>query len=234
MRNIGQIVNEQMREWECRRASEGTFHKQHKSTPICLSRDFGSGGRVVARLLAERLGYTVFGRDSIDHIAADLHAQRRLVDLLDEQGKAGFERWVDGYLHGAPVEYDEYGRSLVKVVRSAALQGDVILLGRGANFILGLKESFCVRVVAPRERRIEQLMQYESIGRPEAEKMIEKSDADRAAFIKRVFHKDINDPLAYHLTLNLTDKDFNKAVGLILEAMKVEGFLRDLKPALAK
>jgi cytidylate kinase len=229
MRTIGRIVDEQIKGWERERTHGGKETTTHRFTPICLSRDVGCGGRVIARILAEKLDYKLFGRDTIDHIAKDLHTQRRLVDLLDEHGKSGLERWVDGYLHGAPVEYDEYGRSLVKVVRSASLQGDVILLGRGANFILGLEESFCVRVVAPKDRRIAQLMKYESIGRQEAEALIEETDSERAAFIKRVFHRDINDPLNYHLTLNLTDMDFETAVGIILETMKQEGFLRQKK-----
>lgn len=234
MKTIGRIVDDQIRGWEHQRTHGGREGGGQQCAPICISRDIGSGGRMIARLLAERLDYKLFGRDSIDHIAEDLHTQRRLVDLLDEQSKSGLERWVDGYLHGAPVEYDEYGRSLVKVIRSAALQGDVIFLGRGANFILGLEESFCVRVVAPAERRIAQLVEYESIGLAEAEKLIQVTDSERTAFVKRVFHRDINDPLNYHLTLNLTDKNFETAVEIILETMKREGFTIPKKPVLAK
>lgn len=227
MKQIGQIVNRQMQEWELRRQADRGAPSRAKGPVVCLSRAIGSGGREVAKQLAEKLNLQILGRDTIDFISEDLHAQRRLVDILDEQGRESLERWVDGYLHGTPVEYDEYGRSLVKVVRSAAMQGNVLFLGRGTSFVLGLEDAFCVRLVAPLDRRIERLMSYESTSRDEARAQIDRADEERKRFIERVFHRDVRDPLAYHLTLNTADLDIENATEIILCAMRVEGFLDD-------
>ncbi len=225
MKQIPHLVEQQMREWELRRRGDQLAPHSEKGPVICISRELGVGARVIARRLSEELGCTILGRDTIDHVAEDLHAQRRLVDALDERGRASLERWVEGYLHGSPVEYDEYARSLIKVFRAAAEKGNVIFLGRGAAFVLGLENAFCVRLVAPLERRITQLMTYESMSRIQAQELIHKRDAEQAAFTRKVFHRDINDPLAFHLTLNLHKMDLEQAVQLILSTMSMEGFL---------
>jgi cytidylate kinase len=229
MKQVGQIVNRQMQEWELRRRVDRSSSGV-KGPVVCLSRDIGSGAREVAKNLAGRLDLHILGRDTIDFVSEDLHAQRRLIDILDEKGKESLERWVDGYLHGTPIEYDEYARSLVRVVRSAAMNGSVLFLGRGSSFILGLREAFCVRLVAPLDRRTKRLMAYESIGREQARARIEEADEERRRFIERVFHRDVMDPLAYHLTLNTGELDLEKATEIILCAMRLEGFLESNQP----
>ena len=226
MKQIGQMVNRQMQEWELRRRADRGSPAE-KGPVVCLSREIGSGGRELARSLATRLDLQILGRDTIDFIAEDLHAQRRLIDILDERGRESLERWVDGYLHGTPVEFDEYGRSLVKVVRSAAMQGGVLFLGRGASFVLGLDDAFCVRLVAPLEKRIERLMVYESIAHDEAEARIEKADEERKRFVERVFRRDTSDPLAHHLILNTENLDLGQATEIVLSTMRLEGFLEN-------
>lgn len=225
MRQIPHLVDQQMREWELRRMGDQQAPHSEKGPVICISRELGVGARVITKQLSEELGCTILGRDTIDHVAEDLHAQRRLVDALDERGRASLERWVEGYLHGSPVEFDEYARSLIKVFRVAAEKGSVIFLGRGASFVLGLENAFCVRLVAPLERRVTQLVTYESMTRDQALDQIHKRDAEQAAFTRKVFHRDINDPLAFHLTLNLHKMDLGQAVQVILTTMTMEGFL---------
>ncbi len=225
MRNVSELVNSQMRQWEMRKEGEKPHPPQKKGPVICLSRDLGSGGRGVARILCERLGLDLLGKDMIDSITEDLHQQRRLVDILDERGKQSLERWIDGYLHGAPVEYSEYTKALMKVVRAAALHGNVLFLGRGANWVLGTEHSFCVRIVAPVEKRIERVVDYLSVSVDEAKKVIHETDQQRIEFVKRIFHRDYNDPSAFHLVINCGVLSEDQAVDLIIEAMTLNGML---------
>ncbi|MCA9410736.1 MAG: cytidylate kinase-like family protein [Candidatus Omnitrophica bacterium] len=224
MKQISELVNSQMRQWELRRTHEKPHREEKVGPVICVSRDLGTGGRAVARDLAGRLALDIMGKDIIDSIAENLHQQRRMVDILDERGKVSLERWIDGYLHGAPVEYGEYAKGLMKVVRAAALHGNVLFLGRGANWVLGLDDAFCVRIVAPIERRIERVMGYLSVTRAEALEAIHEADQQRNEFVRKVFHRDPTDASGYHLTLNTGGFTEDKAVDLILEAMKMSGF----------
>jgi hypothetical protein len=226
MKQVAQIIDQQMREWEIRKQS-GIETKTGKGPVICISRELGVGARFIAKRLSEELGCIILGRDTIDYVAEDLHAQRRLVDVLDEQGRASVERWVDGYLHGSPIEYDEYARSLIKVVRTASHDGNVIFLGRGATFVLGLENAFCLRLVAPLSRRIRQLVSYENLSEAEAEEKIHRRDREQAQFIRKVFHREIGDPLAFHLTLNLHTMELESAVQIIMTCMQMEGFLME-------
>lgn len=220
MTQISELVNRQMRQWEVAREA-GRSHSEGKPGPvICISRDLGAGGRGVAKALVERLGLDLVGKEMIDSIAKDLHQQRRLVDILDERGKQSLERWIEGYLHGAPVEYDEYAKALMKIVRAAALHGNVLFLGRGATWVLGLDHAFCVRLVAPMEKRVERVMGYLSVSKEEALAKIHEVDRQRTEFLKKVFHRDYNDPAAHHLTVNTGSFTEEQTVELILDAMK--------------
>lgn len=229
MKQIPHIVEKQMRAWEIRRMGNRAKSPGDVGPVLCISREIGVGARVIAKRLSEELNCTILGRDTIDHVAEDLNAQRQLVDSLDEQGRSGVERWVEGYLHGSPVEYGEYAKSLIKVFRASAEQGSVIFLGRGASFVLGLSKAFCVRLVAPMDRRIAQLMSYLSLTKDAAVEMIRQRDFEREAFIRKVFHRELNDPLAYHLTLNLHTMQFDDAVKIILFCMEQNGFLKTKK-----
>lgn len=225
MKNIGQMVDQQMRDWEQRQQVDVHLSTPEKGPVICITRDYGAGARVIAKKLGEELGCTLLGKDTIDYVAGSLHAQRQLVDSLDENARDSIERWVAGYLHGQPIELDEYGRALVKLFRSAAHKGNVILVGRGASYVLGPENAFCLRVVAPLERRIEQAMGYDQCTREAAMEKIKATDSERAAFIRRAFQKDPNDPLTFHMTLNLQHMSFDDATELVLTSMRMYGYL---------
>lgn len=229
MRQIPHIVERQMKEWEMRRMGNKARSPEDKGPVVCISRGVGVGARLIAKRLSEELNCTILGKDTIDHVAEDLRSQRQLVDALDEQGRLGVERWVEGYLYGSPVEYDEYAKSLVKIFHTAAEQGSVIFLGRGASFVLGLSKAFCVRLVAPLERRVDQLMTYESLTQQEALDKIKRRDAEQIAFTRKVFHRELTDPLAFHMTLNLHTMEYEDAVQVILSSMQTTGFLKKKK-----
>jgi cytidylate kinase len=75
-------------------------------------------------------------------------------------------------------------------------------VGRGAGYILPRETTFRVRVIAPLEYRIESMMKIRNLSRDEAQKYIEKRDADRIAFVRKYFQTDAMDPLNYDLVIN--------------------------------
>lgn len=202
---------------------------------ICISREMGSGAREIASGLCERLGYEFFGSSIIDEIAKDLNVQRQLVDSLDEWGRSELEFMLETYLRGREFESQEYVKSLVRVVKTLAMKGAVVLLGRGATFILKDEAALNVLVISPLETRIKRLMDYDHLDEKTARERVVKYDHQRESFIKHYFGQDIHNPHNFDLTINTGRIPPAEASKLILQALELRGYELDkitIDPAL--
>jgi cytidylate kinase len=108
----------------------------------------------------------------------------------------------------------------VKSILTIAQHGETVIIGRGANFILGLEKGFHLRVVAPLEKRIENLIAYKHFSAAEAKKSIEHGDKEKKEFIHTFFGENIDDPSSYDLILNTANFQIEEALDLILKAFE--------------
>jgi cytidylate kinase len=231
-RSIEQMIERQIRQWD-RVAATLRYDPAEPTAPsqaevshqpvICISRDLGSGEGEVVEALAAEINYKIMGKEIIDHIAEDLNVQRRIVDSRDERFHSGVEALVDSMLKGRDVDNPSYLSALIRVVRGIAIRGGVILLGRGAAEILGDDAPLRIRIIAPMEDRIQRLAAKREIDEDEARSQIERSDKERAQFIKRLFHVDRGDPTHSDLTLNTSRIPPAKCPAVITCALRARG-----------
>lgn len=236
MRNIEQLVQRQM--VRARMMAEMARHAQEECggvavatekpggchPVICISRDLGSGARVIAKGLCDKLGYLLFGTASLDAIARDMEVQRHLIDALDESAQNQLELMIRTFMAGRELEHRDYIRSLSHVVHSMAMQGGVVMLGRGGTYILNEHSALNVYITCPLELRIERVMGYESLSRADAEKRVQASDLSRRKFIKQAFKVDLADHSAFDLVINTARIAPEEAAGLVLEALVARGY----------
>jgi cytidylate kinase len=217
---IETIVDRQIRRWELEKnRPKETVPIPEKPGPIItISRQKGSGGSLAASKLAELTGFTLIGRDIIDQISLDIGTQKRLVETLDESVRSKFELWVEGMFQRRLVDTSDYLKSLVKIIGAVSHHGKTIIVGRGANFVLGQKRGFHVRVVAESEFRINSLMTRLGISKIEAQEEITHSDERRRKFIKSDFGKDIDNPQEYDLMINSTFLSPDQVAKIIFNA----------------
>lgn len=169
---------------------------------ITISRQTGSGGRTLAGQLAESLGYEFIDHQILDYIAQNTGAREKLLDSLDEKTRSGVELWVEGILRGRYIDRMEYMHWLVKSVTAMAEHGDTVILGRGGNVILGARGGLHVRIVAPRDLRIANLVNYRDMTIAEAKRTVDLSDDQRRSFHLENFGTDIDSPQDYHIVIN--------------------------------
>ncbi len=217
---IDQIVDRQVRRWEIERAARqgaGGDESLTRATGriLTLSRQRGARGSLLAGLLAERLGFTLLHRDVIDRICASSGHARRIVELLDGHARSQLELWFESMLRGHAVDTTDYVKALLQVIFSMSELGGVVVVGRGANFILGPDRGFHVRVVAPREERIRSLIEREQRGPRDAAHEVEQAGRERADWVRRALGHDIDDPLGYDLVLNSGSVSLESAVSLV-------------------
>ena len=180
---------------------------------ITISREMGSGGQIVARKLADKLGYTLIDGEAILKVAAKHGLTADDVEKADEKPPA-FVESLDSDL-----KIDLH--RIEEIVLEYALKGNVIIYGRGGQDLLhDIDNVFRVRIVAPFELRIERWAEREWIDPDLARILVKKSDQQRAGFIKYYFDRDWDDSDHYELTINTMRTSIDNAVNLICQGIK--------------
>lgn len=223
MTGIEALIDRQIKRWEVEKKAreEADAPKPKEVLPIItVSRQRGSSGSYLARRLAEELNYQLAHKQVIDIICSDTGFRRRIIEALDEKSKSQLELWVEGLFQGQYIDASDYFKHLYHTVIALAEHGGLVVIGRGANFILTLQTGFHIRVVATKKRRIEYVMKFANIDEEMAQEAMEDSDKERSQFIKNNFGYDINDPHYYDLVINTGILSIEDAIQVAAEGYK--------------
>ncbi|HEY4003067.1 MAG TPA: cytidylate kinase-like family protein [Candidatus Xenobia bacterium] len=161
-----------------------------------MSRQLGAGQTSVAPAVAAALGWKVVDHEILDRQVQDLGTTLPYVTHHDERAPGLMASWSH------PQEATRYFQSLEKIMGEYADGGNVILVGRGANFFLKFFDALHVRLVADMAYRIKRVMEVRWVNAGPAKDIIAQSDQDRAAFFRYFFQTEWSDPLNFHVVLN--------------------------------
>jgi cytidylate kinase len=222
--SIEAIIDRQLRKWELEQQQAARNGEEHfEPEPIVtVSRQTGSRGSYFASRLATRLNYQRLHREVIDAIAKTSGYRRRVIEALDEKRRGEIESLVDSVLTGQSVDHADYVRYLCNVILSMSRLGGVIVMGRGSNFMLGPERGFHIRIICPRDKRIENLMKYKMLEKKDAIREVDSSDVQRREFIHKLFDRKIDDPLNYDLIVNSALIDVEEMVDLAVLAINAK------------
>lgn len=218
-RSIQQIIEEQVQKWNIMRTKK---REEKADIPvITISREAGSGGQLVAKGIAKRLGFDLFHREVIQKMAESAQVNSRLLETLDEKGLSMLEDWISSLVHERHLWPDQYLQHLMKVIATIGRHGRAIIVGRGANFVLPPEKRFRVRIVAPQELRVQNVARDLDIPVDEAKRRVIRTNSDRRAFIRKYFNADISDPINYDLVINTETLSVDAAIGTVYSAIKL-------------
>lgn len=223
---------------QCRAYLLATAAASEKSDPrpsplaITISRQTGAGavtiGRKVAEMLQRRQGaprypWAVFDRNLVARVIEDHGLPAELEKYMPEDAVARVPDLLED-LFGLHPPSSTLVHYATRTILRLALLGNVVLIGRGANFVTArLDHVLHVRLVAPLEARIKNVEKYYDLTPHEAAVFVAKGDRGRAGYVRRHFKADIEDPLHYHLTINTGLTGFAKAAKIIAEAARELG-----------
>ncbi len=186
---------------------------------LLVSRECGGGGDLLAQQAGERLGWNVFDNKMVDEIAQSARVHQRLVQSVDEHVHSYWERtWRDFLLDDLADE--KYLRHLKQVVTALGHLGNVVLVGRGAQFLLPSQCGLRVRLVAPLEARTKRFAEQEKLSLKQARLKVEEIDKERAAFIWKNFRQDAGLPLNHDLIINTGEINIKDTTELVLDAIE--------------
>jgi cytidylate kinase len=208
--------------WRLDRQVAERFWQDARARPaasdvITISRELGSGGSTVAKLVARELDLKLYDSEIIEHMAQRLRAELHQVETLDETYSSPIEDIIQGALERLPSSAT-YKRILSEVIRSIAMKGKVIILGRGGAMLL--PHSLRVRVMAPFEVRVARVADLEKLPEREARDRVLQADAQRRAFGRAYFRVDLSDPALYDMVINTERTSLEQAAELIVTAAR--------------
>jgi cytidylate kinase len=217
-RYIEEIVSEQVRRSEIARQRSAESGKPCPCNVITISRRMGSGARVVAIKLSEQLGWGLWGKDLIDAVAEDANVSKRVADAFDERTHSEIELFISSILGDFDMGGFIFPTHLARAVASVAALGNVIILGRGANFLL--PDALHIRIDASDERRIQNMMSYENLTREEAVKKLAESDRERWHYLTKTFGRDRVENFHYDISLWMDKFTSDDAVEIVKTAIR--------------
>jgi cytidylate kinase len=218
-RSVESIVEEQVKRWQAARA-ERAAASAIPPPVVAVSRQYGARGAAVAHLIAERLGYTYWNREIVDEIARHAHVSDLLVRAFDEHHRAAIVEAVRSVTVGGALSGSEYFRELAHVVHGIAMHGRAVLVGRGIQFLLDPARALRVRVVAPVEVRVAGLVERRGFTEAGARAELARVDADRRAFVRDHYGRDVDDPAAYDVQVNTGTFSIERAADVIVVAFR--------------
>ena len=197
---------------------------------VTISRETAAGAVTIAKMVAERLdrreeGYddrcpwAVFDRNLAEKVLEDHNLPTKLKEFMPEDAISPVDDVLEELLGLHPSQWTLVQHTIETVLRLAAL-GNVVLVGMGANLITTrLKHVLHVRLVAPLDRRQRHAEQYYHLSPKDAVEFVRKHDLARRRFVRRYFNSDIEDPLAYDLTINTGQIGFAETARIIAEGV---------------
>jgi hypothetical protein len=202
------------------RSGRGKEGKLSYGPYLLISREKGAGGSAVGQLAGKRLGWQVFNNEIVDAIAKHANVRRELIECLDERDRATIHDIVVQLLHPEPVGTAGYMASLREVVLTLGHQGDVVIVGRGAEYILPSRFGLRVRLVAPVDVRVRRVAREGNLSLKAARTEVEQSDAERARLTRRYFGQDAANPLNHDLTINTAELTIEAATDVVVAAVQ--------------
>lgn len=187
---------------------------------ITIARDPGSGGKLVGQEVAKRLGFTFYDNELIEEIAKSTKLRKSVLDQVDEKGRTALQDLVQGLINPNYVSDITYFTALCKVILSLAYRGNVVILGRGANFITPFAQGLHVRITAPTQVCIQRAMDFEGHSYTVAKEIVQKDETDRREFVKQYFDKDIRRADYYDLTINTTFYRPHETAEIVIRAFE--------------
>lgn len=195
-----------------------------KNLSIAISRDAGARGEPVARRVADRLGWQLFNQDLLEYIAQEGSFRQNVLDELP----APAVEWVEHQLRELQKKQNlSNNPSIVQLARAVlalGAQGEVVLLGRGAGYILPERSTLHVRLVAPLGDRVAFTGQWLRLTDEEAAEEVRQRDQRRTDFVSTHFHRKTSDLQQYDLVLNSSRLGEEMCTDLIVQAAKAKAF----------
>ncbi|MCR4745101.1 MAG: cytidylate kinase-like family protein [Lachnospiraceae bacterium] len=190
---------------------------------VTIGREYGAGGRTVARGLSEKLGIPFYDKDIV-RLTAEKSGFSE--DEIKEEGEeiSYFSGLFNRLLRNSSAyssSYDAIFDAQVKMMMEIVSE-PCIIVGRCSNIIFNLANipSFDVFLFADIEKRIKRAEELKEYGKMDIRKYVEKRDSERDNFYKMYTKRQPGMIKDYDISLNTGDIGMDKCVDILYDILK--------------
>ena len=206
------------------------------NTIITIARQYGSGGRITSKRLAEELGIHFYDEEILRMTSEESAIGEQYFRLADEKAGNNLLYRVVGGLRdslGKPSSRNLTSKENLfkfqsEVIRKLAREESCIIVGRCADYILESEpEVNVVRlfVYADMPIRIRRVMEVDGVLDPEeALKKIKRIDKERREYYKYFTGREWGDMTLYDLPINTTNLSLDQLAELVKFYIQLRGF----------
>lgn len=186
---------------------------------ITIAREYGSGGRYIGKLVAEKLGIKLYDKEFVEEISKDTGFSAEYIES-NEQKRTVLDNVNGGYYVGLN-NADELFIKESNLIKELAERESCVIVGRCADFILKDKENvFKIFINNTMENKIKRATEFYGMNKEKARKEILRINKLRANHYKYYTDKDWREPSNYDICINSDAVGIENAVELICNSIK--------------
>ena len=194
---------------------------------ITISREFGSGGRTIGRLVAEKLGIPFYDKELVDHIALESGFAPKFIEEHGEHapGKSAFSyafshQAVPGVMNGLSTA-DFLWNVQCGVIMQLAEQGPCVIVGRNADYILkDRKDCFHAFIHADNDFRADRIVRLYGESEKSPSARLAEKDKRRRVNYHHYTGRSWGDPHNYDICLDSSKIGVEACADMIVSLIK--------------
>ena len=193
---------------------------------ITISREFGSGGRSIGRMVAEKLGYAFYDRELVLEVAKRSGFSP---EFIEESGEYASTRHSLLFSLATANQFSVNGLSVTdrlyleqsKIIEELAEKGGCVIVGRCADYILRNRaDALHVFIHADLESRAERIVERYGESDKAPEKRLTEKDQKRKVYYRNYTGRNWGQAQNYDLCLNSSALGLEACAEMIVQAAK--------------
>ncbi|HOO70817.1 MAG TPA: cytidylate kinase-like family protein [Spirochaetota bacterium] len=228
------FINKQVKFWESQKARIILHDDSEQAKPfITIEREYGCLGYDLGKKIVELLNtkypgdltWAAYDKQVLDKVMEDMGLSASLAKSLTDDARQQLTNVLNTSFSKFPPQVSVY-KKLAETIRMLAANGNVVIIGRAGNVITReMKGGYNIRIIAPMDYKINNIMKIKGVDKKEAEKLIIDNTARRVNYIREFVDFDIMDPHNYHLILNAAKFNIEEMAEVVIQGLKIKGHL---------
>ncbi len=191
---------------------------------ITISREFGSGGRTVGRMVAEALGIPFYDKDLVDHIALESGFSPKFIEEHGEHapGKSLFSyafahHSIPGAMNGLSTA-DFLWNIQCSVILQLVEKGPCVIVGRNADYILKDREdTLHTFIYADKDFRADRIVKLYGESEKSPEARLNEKDKRRKVNYQHYTGQNWGQAQNYDISLSTSVLGIEKCAQIIID-----------------
>ncbi|MCD8325428.1 MAG: cytidylate kinase-like family protein [Lachnospiraceae bacterium] len=199
---------------------------------ITIARQYGSGGSVVGRMLAEQLGIDYYDKELLSMVCGERGIDEKELEKADEKARPSLLFGLAKNVYDSeksPRDLDEAVTSeklfhyQAKLIKAVASEESCVIIGRCADFVLkDFPNVLRVFIHAPEDKRVERAWSIRSdLHLKDVSKYMEKVDRRRGSYYKYYTGQIWTDARNYDLCIDSSKLGYQGCVDTIVHQMEL-------------